>query len=160
MEGLENSVATRGLTAVIGEVAALRADGSLRVRAPGVEDALALIASHVPPEHLTPGARVLLYFDPETAAPPIVAAALRTTITKDAVTERGEPGQRSAGSEPVANADKPARLVFEADKEIQLRCGSSSLVLRMDGKVQLRGTDIVSRASRGNKVRGATVEIN
>jgi hypothetical protein len=32
--------------------------------------------------------------------------------------------------------------------------------MRRDGTVIIRGVDIVSRASRANKVRGATVSVN
>ena len=160
MEGLDNSVASDGLTAVIGEVVALRKDGSVLVRAPGLDDTPAWIASHVPPGHLAPSAHVLLYVATGTTTRPIVAAVLRATVTEDAVTETEAPMLRAGEASSTNKANKPARLILEADKEIQLRCGRSSLLLREDGKVQLRGADIVSRASRGNKVRGATVEIN
>jgi hypothetical protein len=52
------------------------------------------------------------------------------------------------------------RIVFDAQNEIVLRCGKSSLTLRKDGKVVVRGTEIVSRASRTNKIKGAAVQIN
>ncbi len=52
------------------------------------------------------------------------------------------------------------RLVFEADKEIVLRCGRSSMTLRADGKVIVKGKNLVSRASVANKIRGASVNIN
>jgi hypothetical protein len=52
------------------------------------------------------------------------------------------------------------KLEFEASEEIRLTCGKSSLVLRRDGTVVVRGVKIVSRASESNKIRGATVSIN
>jgi hypothetical protein len=51
-------------------------------------------------------------------------------------------------------------LVFEAQREIVLRCGKSSLTLTRDGKVVLRGTDLLEASSGSHRIRGATVEIN
>jgi hypothetical protein len=49
---------------------------------------------------------------------------------------------------------------LEAADEIRLTCGKSSLVLRSDGTVIMRGVRIVSRASESNKIKGSTVNIN
>jgi hypothetical protein len=62
--------------------------------------------------------------------------------------------------EPVAvHADK-RRLDLEATDEIRLTCGKSSLVMRRDGTVIVRGVNIVSRALQAHKIRGATVNVN
>lgn len=52
------------------------------------------------------------------------------------------------------------KLVFDAKEEIELRCGKSSVILKKDGKIVLKGVDVVSRASRTNKIKGASVKIN
>jgi hypothetical protein len=52
------------------------------------------------------------------------------------------------------------KVDLEASEEIRLTCGKSSLVMRRDGTVIIRGVRITSRASQANKVRGATVSIN
>lgn len=52
------------------------------------------------------------------------------------------------------------RVVFDADKEIELRCGKSSLILKKDGKIVIKGIEIVSRSSGLHKIKGATVRIN
>lgn len=52
------------------------------------------------------------------------------------------------------------RLIFNAEMEIELRCGNSSLIMRKDGKVVIKGTQLTSRASRENKIKGAVVIIN
>jgi len=62
--------------------------------------------------------------------------------------------------EPVAvHADK-RQLNLEATDEIRLTCGKSSLVLRRDGTVIVRGVNIVSRAEQSQKIRGASVSVN
>ena len=52
------------------------------------------------------------------------------------------------------------RVDLEASEEIGLTCGKSSLVMRRDGTVIVRGVKIVSRATESNKIRGGTVSIN
>jgi hypothetical protein len=52
------------------------------------------------------------------------------------------------------------KMVFDAREEIVLRCGKSSVTLRKDGKVVIKGTHLVSRSSGPNKIKGASVAIN
>ena len=53
-----------------------------------------------------------------------------------------------------------AAVLVEGSEEVTLRCGESSLTLRKDGKAVLKGSDVVSRASRSNRIKGSTVQIN
>jgi hypothetical protein len=48
----------------------------------------------------------------------------------------------------------------EAPQELALSCGESSITLRRDGKIIIKGEEIVSRARGVNKVKGAIVKIN
>lgn len=52
------------------------------------------------------------------------------------------------------------RIVLQGHTEVELRCGQASVTMRADGKVVIKGTELVSRASATNKIRGATVQIN
>jgi len=52
------------------------------------------------------------------------------------------------------------RVIIEAQEELVLRCGKASLRLRRDGRVEVRGVDIVSRASRANWIKGGSVALN
>lgn len=47
-----------------------------------------------------------------------------------------------------------------AKEELVLRCGDSSILLRKDGKIVIKGRDILSRARRNNKVKGGSVQLN
>lgn len=86
-------------------------------------------------------------------------------IVRDRVWEQRDPTSAEAHlSLPSAEArtvqlDK-RRLDLEASEEIRLTCGKSSLVMRRDGSVVVRGVTIVSRALQSNKIRGGTVAIN
>ncbi len=52
------------------------------------------------------------------------------------------------------------RQEIKADKELLLKCGKSSILLKKDGKIVIKGTNIISRAQESNKIRGGSVKIN
>lgn len=51
-------------------------------------------------------------------------------------------------------------LLLEADQEIVLRCGRSSITLTRAGKVLIRGAYLLSRSSGVNRIKGGSVQIN
>jgi hypothetical protein len=65
---------------------------------------------------------------------------------------------RDSVEEPGFAASGPLRL--EAKGEMILRCGRATITLREDGKVVIQGLDVLSRASRTNKLKGGSVQIN
>jgi hypothetical protein len=85
--------------------------------------------------------------------------AARLWDTEDAGARRELHAKWPAGDPVTVQLDK-RRLDLEASDEIRLTCGKSSLVMRRDGTVIVRGVTIVSRASQANKIRGATVSVN
>lgn len=52
------------------------------------------------------------------------------------------------------------KVVVEAAESLELRCGEASITLRADGKIQVRGVDVTTRARRTQRIRGGTVLIN
>ena len=46
------------------------------------------------------------------------------------------------------------------DEQITLKCGQASINLKADGTVSIRGTNVASRASNTNRIRGGNVQIN
>lgn len=52
------------------------------------------------------------------------------------------------------------RVEIRAEKEIALTCGEASITINKSGKIVVRGTDIVSRASGLNKIKGSGIEFN
>ena len=52
------------------------------------------------------------------------------------------------------------RLEFNADEELVLRCGKSSITLTQAGKVLIRGEYLLSRSSGVNRIKGGSVQIN
>ena len=102
------------------------------------------------------GAPVLLGFengDPELA---IIIGRLRDTVPRPDTLKVSMPVEK----EPEEVLLDGKRVVLEAAEEIELRCGKSSLILTKDGKVVMKGVEVVSRALKTNKIRGASVKIN
>lgn len=52
------------------------------------------------------------------------------------------------------------RIIFDAKKEIVMICGEGSVKMRRDGKIVIKGTNLISRAKATNKIKGASVNIN
>ena len=52
------------------------------------------------------------------------------------------------------------RIAFESSGEVAIQCGDSTIILKNDGKIILKGKEIISRAIRTNKIKGGTVKIN
>ena len=70
--------------------------------------------------------------------------------------------QRSAPPAGVAASVRVDgdRLVLQAERQIELRCGDASIVLTAAGKVLIRGAYVQSRARGANRIQGAYVDIN
>lgn len=88
--------------------------------------------------------QVLLAFDDSDAHRPIIIGLL------------------ADGTKPHAEVArvKGEQVDLHADKEITLRCGKSSITLRQDGKIIIRGTHLLSRATGPIRIKGGHVEIN
>ncbi len=108
--------------------------------------------STVSVEAMEPGRELLLVFESGDPRLPVVIGAMRASAV---VSVSG-----AADSEGREVRIDGRRLVFEADQEIELRCGDSSLTLRRDGKVVIRGRELLSRSSGRNRIKGAAVQIN
>ncbi len=54
----------------------------------------------------------------------------------------------------------PDELVIEAGRALTIRCGAGSIRLRHDGRVLIEGLDVVTRATRTNRITGGQVVVN
>ena len=52
------------------------------------------------------------------------------------------------------------KLILEARREMTLRCGKASITMTADGRVTIRGTQVLSRSDGPNRVQGASVQLN
>jgi len=67
---------------------------------------------------------------------------------------------RANAVEQKKTQDTPDELVIEAKKNLTFKCGDGSITLRKDGKILIKGKDLVSRAKRMNRIKGGSVAIN
>lgn len=66
-----------------------------------------------------------------------------------------------AESVPTMKVDADGkRLELEAKDEIVLKCGPSSITLRRNGRVLIKGECIETRATGRNRIKGGSVQIN
>ena len=63
-------------------------------------------------------------------------------------------------AEPKNAGEAPDEMVIEAKKNLTLKCGDGSITLRKDGKILIKGKDLVSQAKRMNRIKGGSVAIN
>jgi len=52
------------------------------------------------------------------------------------------------------------RVRLTAQREIVLRCGKASITLTAEGRILLKGVELVSSASGPNRIKGSSVKIN
>lgn len=57
-------------------------------------------------------------------------------------------------------SDLPDELLLEARKGLVLRVGEGSITIRADGKILIKGKDLVSHAKRTNRIKGGSVSLN
>jgi hypothetical protein len=84
---------------------------------------------------------------------PLVLGLLRPPVPPDAPQAPGTPAV-------TVSADAGGARLIEAAERLELRCGAASLTLHADGRVEIRGTQILSRAEGANRIQGATVHLN
>lgn len=110
---------------------------------------------------------VLLVFERERSDLPIVVGLLAPRHAADVAGTLAATALGATALAPAPSDERPAeavvdgeRVVFTASHEIVLRCGKASIHLLSDGSVRIRGTQLLSRASGTNRIRGGNVQIN
>ena len=51
-------------------------------------------------------------------------------------------------------------LKISAETEIHICCGESFIRMNKNGKIEIRGNDILSQAARNNRIRGGSIGLN
>lgn len=96
------------------------------------------------------GMQVLLVFEGNDVGRPIIIGVLRGA---------GAWSPLPAPARVDVDVDGK-RMVVSAKHELVLRCGRASITLDADGKVTIRGTQVVSHSSGVNRIRGGSVQLN
>ncbi|HET6763123.1 MAG TPA: hypothetical protein VFH27_05605 [Longimicrobiaceae bacterium] len=71
-------------------------------------------------------------------------------------------GRIGSGAAPLEldPSGSPDELVIEARKSLTLRVGDGSITIREDGRILIKGRELVSHAKGMNRIRGGAVTIN
>lgn len=143
---------------LVGHIVSLGKDGHVLVDYPGNHLGPVTARSTVsqPLEDTSDNIPVLIILENGDPALPIIVGVVRDTLPLNSEV-------RKVGFEIETHHEifiDGKKIVFEAAEQIELRCGKSSVILTKEGRVVLKGTEIVSRASRTNKIKGASVSIN
>jgi hypothetical protein len=143
-------------TTCVGRVAAITDDGRVLVSYPGCrrDSVQALLVQPMPtgqPFEFKAGDAVLLVFDEADSGLPIVVGTLCDRMQREEPVSREKPNELTVDGR---------RVVIEGKEEIVLKCGRASVTLRADGRLQIKGEHVVSRAVATNALRGGTVRIN
>lgn len=101
------------------------------------------------------GAQVLLAFEGADPTRPVIVGVLHERLVCEPLVAPAPPAAR-----PLDVVVDGRHVQLEAQEELQLRCGKGSITLTKDGRIVAKGTDIVSRAARSQKIKGASVNIN
>ncbi|UXH80660.1 DUF6484 domain-containing protein [Roseateles amylovorans] len=121
----------------------------LVVLPPPLSTAGRLARSIVDLHHDHIGAEVLLTFEQADPMRPIVMGVLRAVPATDTPTAAALEVRMDGG-----------RVLLDAQHALVLRCGKSHLTLHEDGRVEVHGETIVTRAAGANKVQGGSVQLN
>lgn len=146
----------------LGQIVQITAGGRALVDYPGnpVGPVVARSVIDLPGPYISHGTiniPVMMVFEDGDLVLPIIVGIIRDTVFPVAPSGEVilEPVKRQR--DVVIDGKK---MVFDAKEEIVLRCGKSSVTLKKDGKIVVKGTQITSRASAVNKIKGASVQIN
>jgi hypothetical protein len=101
-----------------------------------------LMTSSIPVQ-LTVGDRVLVWVLGEASNEGVILGKIQ--------------GTRTGAESQDTNSDE---LVLQANQQITIRCGDGCITIRHDGKILIKGMDLVSKAARTNRIKGGSVEIN
>ena len=97
-----------------------------------------------------------------SSAPPRLVAGDAVLVWRPTGADRGVLLGRIGAScaDPNGNAGTPDTLVLEAKQSLCIRVGDGSITIRDDGKILIKGRDLVSHAQRMNRIKGGAVSIN
>ena len=98
---------------------------------------------------------------PPTLAPGDTVLVWLPSDDRDYGVVLGRIGPGRHHDEPKNEQDEtPDHIVIEAKKNLAFKCGQGSITIRGDGKILIKGKDLVSRAQRVNRIKGGSVSIN
>lgn len=145
----------------IGQLVGMSEAGHILVRHGANQPKAARVVARLSEDELVKGvqtgAEVLLIFDGNDPEKPVITDFVAPATEQPLrVIDMGT----ADASHPLTAEVDGRQVTIQAKDRITLRCGKGSITLKRDGKIVVRGTQIISRASGANKIKGASVSIN
>ena len=165
IESLLNTLEAVRAEAIAGSLDGVDREGRVHFRPDGATESvpvlLGLAASDAEVVRAArAGGRALALCLPGAGDRLVLLGLLRERVAAEAATDLS-PGIPACPQAPPEEAVIDGKVVrFEAREEIVLRCGEGSITLRHDGKIVIKGTHLLSRASGVNRIKGGQVNIN
>lgn len=103
--------------------------------------------------------KVVLLVDIKAPQHPVITGVVRDKLPTAHCMEQKINDVSSFIGQPDVLVDGQ-RVTLSAQHEILLQCGKSSILLRRDGKVVIKGSNLISRSSGTNKIKGSSININ
>ncbi|HIJ88259.1 MAG TPA: hypothetical protein HPP97_11365 [Desulfuromonadales bacterium] len=107
-------------------------------------------------DHDQQGREVLLLFEQGDPQRPIIIALMENRL--ESLIYFGD--DEKVKGRPAEAVIDGKRVTIEGEQEVILKCGKGSIEIRSDGRIIVKGTDILSRSSGRQRIRGASVNIN
>jgi len=114
-----------------------------------------LQASDGPPPVITEGDTVLIWQSHQSPAEGVIIGVIHRALQPSLSSQRSESPRQDNDQSSM-----PDTLILEAKHSLTLRVGQGSITIREDGKILIKGKDLVSHAQRVNRVKGGSVAIN
>lgn len=142
----------------IGRIVGSEPSGSVMVVFEGSEPKKARVVAGLSQSELARaadnGREVLILFEQGNADRPIIVALMEQKGLGATELEK-----KQIGSPKQAVVD--GRTVkIKAQEQIVLECGKGSITIRKDGKILIKGTNLLSRSTGPHRIKGGNVAIN
>lgn len=118
----------------------------------------AIARAFAPIAHSDVGSMVALQFERGDITQAVVMGLLHRSAVRS---------KDSAQAPALTSTSSPLRVIGDGDevklvanRKLTLQCGRASITLDVDGNVEIRGLDLLSRAAGQNAIKGSSVSIN
>jgi len=102
------------------------------------------------------GKKVLVIFEHGDPGLPIIIALMEDPL-ESLLSFEVQKEQKDEQKELIIDGK---RITLEGKDEVVLKCGRGSITIKKDGRIIVKGTNLLSRSSGPHRIKGASVNIN
>ncbi len=143
---------------VIGTLTGWNCDGSPTVQFGGNPAQGESIARALAPlDRADIGKMVALQFERGDITQPVIMGLLHSSADNSGSGPAPAAPSAQSSLQVISNGDEVKLL---ANRKLTLQCGRASITLDVDGSVEIRGQDLLSRAAGQNRIKGSSISLN